>query len=128
MRHISPERDKSTLADHFTVDADFTGIDVVEKDLQFVFKARHEIHNQAQDILENGLNHLVRARARCPSLGWSPLSCIESSADRHGTAGVLQLGHAVRLRASDRAAAGEKLSNASGRLPRSPTTVEEQRS
>jgi len=46
-------------SDHFTVDADFTGIDAVEKDLQFVFKARHEIQTQAQDVLENGLNHLV---------------------------------------------------------------------
>jgi len=45
--------------DHFTVDADFTGIDAVEKDLQFVFKARHDIQTQAQDVLENGLNHLV---------------------------------------------------------------------
>lgn len=48
------------LVDHFTVDGDFTGIDVVEKDLQFVFKARHDIQTQAQDVLENGLNHLVR--------------------------------------------------------------------
>ncbi|CAF0791631.1 unnamed protein product [Adineta ricciae] len=48
--------------DHFTVDADFTGIDVVEKDLQFVFKARHDIHKQAQDILDNGLNHLNPAQ------------------------------------------------------------------
>ncbi|UJR27001.1 hypothetical protein I4U23_008307 [Adineta vaga] len=48
--------------DHFTVDADFTGIDIVEKDLQFVFKARHDIHNQAQDVLENGLNHLNPAQ------------------------------------------------------------------
>jgi hypothetical protein len=46
-------------SDHFTVDADFTGIDAVEKDLQFVFKARHDIQSQAQDVLENGLNHLV---------------------------------------------------------------------
>ncbi len=47
------------ILDHFTVDADFTGIDAVEKDLQFVFKARHDIQTQAQDVLENGLNHLV---------------------------------------------------------------------
>jgi hypothetical protein len=47
------------VLDHFTVDADFTGIDAVEKDLQFVFKARHDIQTQAQDVLENGLNHLV---------------------------------------------------------------------
>ena len=46
-------------SDHFTVDADFTGIDAVEKDLQLVFKARHDIQSQAQDVLENGLNHLV---------------------------------------------------------------------
>lgn len=45
--------------DHYTVDADFTGIDIVEKDLQFVFKARHDIQTQSQDVLENGLNHLV---------------------------------------------------------------------
>ncbi|CAF0895279.1 unnamed protein product [Rotaria sordida] len=44
--------------DHFTVDTDFTGIDVVEKDLQFIFKARHDIQTQSQDVLENGLNHL----------------------------------------------------------------------
>ena len=31
----------------------------MEKDLQFVFKARHDIQTQAQDVLENGLNHLV---------------------------------------------------------------------
>jgi rRNA processing protein Gar1 len=48
--------------DHFTVDADFTGIDAVEKDLQFVFKARHDIQNQAQDALENGLEHLNPAQ------------------------------------------------------------------
>lgn len=47
-------------SDHFTVDADFTGIDVVEKDLQFVYKARHDIQTQAQDVLEKGLNHLVK--------------------------------------------------------------------
>jgi hypothetical protein len=46
-------------SDHFTVDADFTGVDAVEKDLQFIFKARHDIQTQAQDVLENGLNHLV---------------------------------------------------------------------
>lgn len=50
--------------DHFTVDADFTGIDVVEKDLQFVYKARHEIQTQAQDVLEKGLNHLVKNAKR----------------------------------------------------------------
>jgi hypothetical protein len=50
---------RSSFLDHFTVDADFMGIDAVEKDLQFVFKARHDIQNQAQDVLENGLNHLV---------------------------------------------------------------------
>ncbi|CAF2646797.1 unnamed protein product [Rotaria sp. Silwood2] len=44
--------------DHYTIDSDFTGIDVVEKDLQFVFKARHDIQTQTQDVLENGLNHL----------------------------------------------------------------------
>ena len=47
------------VLDHFTVDADFTGIDAVEKDLQFVFKARHDIQSQAQDVLESGLEHLV---------------------------------------------------------------------
>jgi len=47
------------FSDHFTVDGDFTGIDAVEKDLQFVFKARHDIQTQAQDVLESGLNHLV---------------------------------------------------------------------
>ena len=51
---------KNSFADHFTVDADFTGIDVVEKDLQFVFKARHDIQSQAQDVLQSGLDHLVR--------------------------------------------------------------------
>lgn len=49
----------SVVLDHFTVDADFTGIDAVEKDLQFVFKARHDIQSQAQDVLESGLEHLV---------------------------------------------------------------------
>ncbi|CAF1271196.1 unnamed protein product [Adineta steineri] len=48
--------------EHFTVDADFTGIDAVEKDLQFVFKARHDIQTQAQDVLENGLHHLNPAQ------------------------------------------------------------------
>lgn len=65
MNQVTIDFDKITLSsgfcslDHFTVDADFTGIDAVEKDLQFVFKARHEIQTQAQDVLENGLNHLV---------------------------------------------------------------------
>lgn len=48
--------------DHFTVDADFTGIEIVEKDLQFVFKARHDIQSQAQEVLDNGLHHLVCKR------------------------------------------------------------------
>ncbi|CAF3004969.1 unnamed protein product [Rotaria sp. Silwood2] len=48
--------------DHYTIDSDFTGIDVVEKDLQFVFKARHDIQTQTQDVLENGLNHLNPAQ------------------------------------------------------------------
>jgi hypothetical protein len=47
-------------SDHFTINADFTGIDAVEKDLQFVFRARHDIQTQAQDVLDNGLHHLVR--------------------------------------------------------------------
>lgn len=54
-------------SDYFTVDADFTGIDAVEKDLQFVFKARHDIQSQAQDVLENGLNHLVSERSSSAS-------------------------------------------------------------
>ncbi|CAF5127454.1 unnamed protein product, partial [Rotaria sp. Silwood1] len=53
---------RNSFSDHYTVDTDFTGIDVVEKDLQFVFKARHDIQTRAQDALENGLNHLNPAQ------------------------------------------------------------------
>jgi hypothetical protein len=69
--------------DHFTVDADFTGIDAVEKDLQFVFKARHDIQNQAQDVLENGLDHLV-----CYQIFYLPIISfylsLESSSNWYG--------------------------------------------
>ncbi|CAF0814079.1 unnamed protein product [Didymodactylos carnosus] len=47
---------------HFTTDMDFTGIEAVEKDLQFIFKARHDVQKQAQEVLENGLNHLNPAQ------------------------------------------------------------------
>jgi len=73
--------------DHFTVDADFTGIDAVEKDLQFVFKARHDIQNQAQDVLENGLDHLV-----CYQIFYLPIISfylsLESSSNWYGIASL----------------------------------------
>ena len=91
---IDVTKSSSSSSDHFTVDADFTGIDAVEKDLQFVFKARHDIQSQAQDVLENGLNHLVSPRL--PFFSHLSSSGVESSTDRHRFASLLQSGHTLR--------------------------------
>ena len=121
----------SLAVDHFTVDADFTGIDIVEKDLQFVFKARHDIQTQAQDVLDNGLNHLVGHTillSASPSIPTCRCLTVESSTDRHCITSVLQFGHTEWSRSIDRRAALEEFSESSGRLFRFETIVEESRS
>ena len=61
----------------------------MEKDLQFVFKARHEIQSQAQDVLESGLEHLVNFAKLSFNLTIGHFS-VESCADWYSSSSLLQ--------------------------------------
>jgi hypothetical protein len=115
----------TSLADHFTVDADFTGIDVVEKDLQIAFKARHDIQSQAQDVLENGLQHLVVIHWRDYHQSRSSTWSLESGADRNGITGLFQSWHFGRSSSAYRTTTAERFSNTRQQFSRSQTTIEE---